>query len=269
MSISSLSISCGASHVSYRESLFSLQNLRREARRVVLEFRGLAFAREEEALRDGTEIARVGARSWWRPGSARGARAARTRRSASIAAIRAERDGSGGMTEGGPPSARARDARRTARKRRTASARTRIVFGGGLAVRTTARRPPGARRRPSARGATAHSGHTAPTHRNTAAGAARPARGSGRPRRLPWRQSKEKVRFFSRSFPDRDLTRATRSNPEVNAIRARSLASTRECGARGSGRGSRSTDDAAAKVHRRVDACTHRQPTLFPWLRTF
>ena len=126
------------------------------------------------------------------------------------------------------------------------------VFGAGMGVRTTARRPPGARRPPSARGATARSGRTAPTRRSTAAGAARPARGSGRPRRLPWRQAKEKVRFFSRSFPDRDLTRATRSNPEVNAIRARSLASTRECGARGFSRGSRSTDDGASKMHRRV-----------------
>ena len=265
MSISSLSISCGASHVSYRESLFSLQNLRREARRVAESaVCGLAFAREEEALRDGTEIARVGARSWWRPGSARGARAARTRRGASIAAIRAERDRSGEGQKAGHrrPARGTRVGRREnvgPRRRKRGE-----VFGAGMGVRTTARRPPGARRPPSARGATARSGRTAPTRRSTAAGAARPARGSGRPRRLPWRQAKEKVRFFSRSFPDRDLTRATRSNPEVNAIRARSLASTRECGARGSGRGSRSTDDAAAKVHRRVDACTHRQPTLFP-----
>ena len=74
-------------------------------------------------------------------------------------------------------------------------------------VRTTARRPPGARRLPSARGATTDSGHTVPTRRNTAAGAARPARGSGRPPRLPWQRC-QRVRFFSRSFPDRDLTRA-------------------------------------------------------------
>ena len=105
--------------------------------------------------------------------------------------------------------ARPRDARRTARKRRTASAGTRRCVRGGMAVRTTARRPQGARRPPSARGATARSGRTAPTRRSTAAGAARPARGSGRPRPLPWRRGRRKSPFLLPLFSrDRDLTRA-------------------------------------------------------------
>ena len=230
MSISSLSISCGASHVSYRESLFSLQNLRREARRVA-ESAGLRFGNLRERRRR-SETALRSRESARGRGGGRGARGARARRGRG-AAPRSRRSG---PNETGPGKDRRRATRRPARgtrvgRRENVGPRRRERGDGRSSrragVRTTARRPPGARRPPSARGATARNGRTAPTRRSTAAGAARPARGSGRPRR-PVAAGERKVRFFSRSFPDRDLTRAARGRTRGNAIRARSLASTRE-----------------------------------------
>ena len=78
------------------------------------------------AVRDGTEIARVGARSWWRSWTRGGSRASKIRGGASIAAIRAEKDESTGQNEAGH--------HRPARGTRSDGAKTSDCVGGAEAL---------------------------------------------------------------------------------------------------------------------------------------
>ena len=204
------------------------------------------------AVRDGTEIARVGARSWWRSWTRGGSRASKIRGGASIAAIRAEKDESTGQNEAGH--------HRPARGTRSDGAKTSDCVGGNealcsgegwwcvplLVV-------------PQALGDFLR--HAAPQLTVVTlyprVGTQRLEQRDQRAARAVLLVSHGNVAKESVSSPalfprSRSHARRRGRTPVVNAIRARSLASTRECGTRGSGRGSRSTDDDATKVHRRV-----------------
>ena len=203
--------------------------------------------------RDGT---RSRASALGRGGGRRSA-GARARRGGG-AVPRSRRSGPGKTGRGERPTrdavARPRDARRTARRRRTASAGTRRCVrgrdGGAYHCSSSPRRSEtsfGTRRHSSQ---WSHCTHASEHSGWSSATSARLGPSSSSPMATrPEKESVSSPALFPRS---RSHARRRGRTPEVNAIRARSLASTRECGARGFSRGSRSTDDAASKVHRRV-----------------
>ena len=177
----------------------------------------------------------------------------RKRRGASIAAIRAGKDGSRGKHDAGrrgPPAGRASDGAKTSDcvggNEEMCSGRD----GGAYHCSSSPRRSEtsfGTRRHSSQ---WSHCTHASEHSGWSSATSARLGPSSSSPMATrPEKESVSSPALFPRS---RSHARRRGRTPEVNAIRARSLASTRECGARGFSRGSRSTDDGASKVHRRV-----------------